>query len=103
MEQAFVHHVYFWLNNPGSAEDWQQLKAGLEKLKAVKSIRMAHIGVPADTNRGVIDRSYSLSWLLFFDNAADQEGYQSDPIHLEFVRTCSHLWSKVLVYDSLPA
>lgn len=98
---TFVHHVYFWLSNPESKADFDQLAAGLQKLTAVKTIRSFHIGKPADTNRDVIDRSYSLSWLALFDNKADQDGYQTDPIHLKFVEECRHLWKKVVVYDSV--
>ncbi len=97
----FIHHVYFWLKNKDSKEDQQQLVEGLKKLSAAKTIREFHIGQPADTNRDVIDRSYSISWCLVFDNAADQASYQVDPIHLKFVEECSALWTKVVVYDSV--
>ncbi len=97
----FVHHVYFWLNNPDSAADKAKLVEGLNTLKAIKPIRLARIGEPATTNREVIERGYAVSWLLFFDNLADQEIYQKHPVHLKFVENYSHLWSKVIVYDSV--
>jgi len=100
-ENKFIHHVYFWLKNAGSKEDKAKLVEGLQKLSKVTTIKWFHIGQPADTNRDVIERSYAISWCLLFDNAADQESYQSDPIHLKFVEECSHLWSKVIVYDSV--
>lgn len=99
----FVHHVYFWLKDPESETARRQLTEGLQRLSAVGTIRHFHIGRPADTNRDVIERSWSLSWLALFDNAADQDSYQVDPVHLEFVETCSHLWAKVVVYDSVGA
>lgn len=99
----FVHHVYFWLKNPGSREDLAKLQEGLQKLSKVKTIRMFHIGRPADTNREVIDRSYAISWLTTFDTPEAQEQYQQDPIHLAFIADCSSLWSKVIVYDSVDA
>ncbi len=97
----FIHHVYFWLDKPDSREDLEKLLAGLKKLSAVKTIKVSYIGKPADTNREVIDRSYSVSWLCFFDNKADQDSYQVDPIHLQFVEDCKHLWKKVIVYDTV--
>jgi hypothetical protein len=100
---AFIHHVYFWLHNPNSEEDKKALVEGLKKLSKVTTIKSHYIGVPASTRRDVIDSSYSVSWLLFFENAADQDSYQTDPIHLEFVKTCKHLWSKVIVYDTVNA
>ena len=101
IENKFIHHVYFWLKNTGSKEDRAKLVEGLQKLSKVKTIKTFHIGMPADTNRDVIDRSYAISWFVLFDNAADQASYQVDPIHLKFVEECSHLWSKVIVYDSV--
>jgi hypothetical protein len=100
-KNMFVHHVYFWLKNPGSKEDLEKLINGLHKLSGVKTIKMFHIGKPADTHREVIERTYAVSWLLLFDNKIDQDSYQEDPIHKTFVADCSHLWSKVVVYDSV--
>ena len=103
LQEVFIHHVYFWLSNEESGSDRDALVKGLQDLSAVKTIQQFHIGVPAATDRDVIDRSYAVSWLAVFNNAADQESYQVDPIHLNFVDTCSRLWKKVVVYDSVPA
>ena len=102
-KNIFVHHVYFWLKNPESAADKDQLVQGLRKLSAVQTIKTFHIGQPAPTNREVIERSYAISWLVIFHSKEDQDSYQSDPIHLKFVDECKHLWSKVIVYDSIDA
>lgn len=101
LQHIFIHHVYFWLKSPDSKADLSALTEGLQKLSKVKAIREFHIGRPADTYRDVIDRSYSLSWFLLFANEADQASYQTDPVHLKFVEDCSHLWNKVIVYDSV--
>jgi hypothetical protein len=100
-ENMFVHHVYFWLKNPEKEADKAQLVDGLKKLSAVETIDSFHIGQPADTNREVIDRSYAVSWLLLFKNKGDQDVYQVHPLHLKFIEECSHLWQKVIVYDSV--
>jgi Stress responsive A/B Barrel Domain len=100
-KNLFVHHVYFWLKEPQSKEAAAKLVEGLEGLSKVKTIQMFHIGKPADTNREVIERSYAISWLVLFKDKADQDAYQVDPIHLKFVEQYAHLWSKVVVYDSV--
>lgn len=99
-KKIFIHHVYFWLKNPENKTDKDKLVEGLKKLSKVKTIKMAHIGQPASTNRDVIDSSYSISWMLIFKNKANQDSYQTDPIHLKFIEECASLWSKVVVYDS---
>ena len=103
MKNIFIHHVYFWLKNAGNAADYNALVAGLMKLSKAATIRQFHIGKPADTNRDVIDSSYAVSWMLVFDNDEDQATYQTDPMHLQFIDECSHLWSKVVVYDAVDA
>jgi hypothetical protein len=49
----------------------------------------------------VVDSSYSASELMFFDDVAGHQNYQNHPIHKEFIKTCAHLWEKVIVYDSM--
>jgi hypothetical protein len=101
MQNVFIHHVFFWLKEPHNESNRQQLAEGLKKLAAISAIRSFHIGRPAATSRNVIDTSYSISWLISFKNAADQDSYQSHPIHLDFVKECAHLWEKVVVYDAI--
>ncbi len=103
MKNIFIHHVYFWLKNTGNVADRDKLVEGLKKLSAVNTIKQFHIGKPANTSREVIDSSYAVSWMLIFANDADQASYQTDPVHLKFIDECSHLWSKVVVYDAVDA
>jgi hypothetical protein len=99
-----VHHVFFWLKNPGSTEDLAKLLAGLLTLADIETVRAAHFGVPASTEkRDVVDNSYSASEILFFDDEAGQKIYQDHPIHQQFVADCSHLWDRVVVYDAIAA
>ncbi len=99
----FVHHVYFWLKDKDNSADHAKLLEGIKTLAAIEPKIQVHIGVPATTNRGVIDTSYAFSLLLTFNNLEDQESYQVHPIHLAFVDQYSSLWSKVIVYDSVDA
>ena len=96
------HQVFFWLKNPGDKADRDKLIAGLKALKAIDVIQHLHVGVPASTEkRDVIDNSYDVSELMVFKSVEDQKRYQDHPLHQRFVADCSHLWSKVVVYDSM--
>lgn len=99
----FTHHVFFWLKNKNSDADWEDLLKGLQTLTVIEPKTMIHIGVKATTNRTVIDTSYDFSLLLVFKDLEEQESYQVDPIHQDFVKNCSHLWEKVTIYDSVDA
>lgn len=99
-KNVLVHHVFFWLKNPDSKEDLAKLIAGVKSLSKIETIRMIHVGVPASTEkRDVVDNSYSVSELMFFDDEAGQKIYQDHAIHQKFIAECSPLWEKVVVYD----
>lgn len=95
-----LHHVFFWLKNPDSADDRTQLILAIKKLGDIGTVRAIHVGVPASTEkRDVVESSYHVSELLCFDDVEGQNAYQVDPLHKKFVDENSHLWSKVVVYD----
>ena len=99
LENTFVHHVHFWLKNK---DDKGKLIEGLNTLVPITHIRDMHIGVPADTNRDVIDRSYDVSLLLLFDGQEAEEAYQHDPTHIIFAEQYAKLFcAKVVVQDSV--
>jgi len=95
-----VHHVFFWLKNPASTADRDKLLAGVKSLKKIETIKFLHVGVPASTEkRDVVDNSWAVSEMMFFDNVEDQKIYQDHPIHQQFIKEHSMLWDKVVVYD----
>jgi hypothetical protein len=99
-----IHHVFFWLKNPDSKEDRAKLIAGVKTLSKIPTVRSLHVGVVASTEkRDVVDNSWGVSELMFFSDLEGQEIYQTHPIHLDFIKNCSHLWDKVVVYDSIDA
>jgi hypothetical protein len=103
-EWPVVHHVFFWLKNPASIEDRDKLVAGVKTLSKIETVRKLRVGVVASTEkRDVVDNSWAVSELMFFSDLAGQATYQTHPIHLEFIKSCSHLWEKVIVYDAVDA
>lgn len=99
-----VHHVFFWLKNPGSKEDRDKLVEGVKTLKNIPTVKELHVGVVASTaKRDVVDVSWAVSELMFFDDLQGQAVYQTHPIHLEFIKNYGHLWEKVVVYDVMEA
>jgi hypothetical protein len=99
--KLFVHHVFFWLKKPVSAEARAKFEKALKDLVTVETIVHYHLGVPAPTSREVIDTSYSYSLLTLFKDKKGQDTYQDHPTHLRFVADCKDLWEKVVVYDSV--
>lgn len=100
-EKNIAHQVYFWLKNPGSVEDRELLINGIKTLRKIETVQKLTIGIVAATEkRPVIDDTWGVSELALFKDLAGQANYQTHPIHLDFVKNYSHLWSKVVIYDS---
>lgn len=102
LTKAVMHHVFFWLKEPNNQAHRKQFENALEALLKVETIKMSHVGIPAATEeRGVVDNTYTYSYMVMFDNLEDQFVYQKHPIHLKFIEENSQLWNKVVVYDSV--
>ncbi len=97
----FIHSVYFWLKPELSEEQRAVFWEGVHSLTTIQSIRQGYVGLPAATDRPIIDRSYSCSLIIVCDDDAGHEAYQEDPIHDRFRQQCGECWSKVLIYDAL--
>jgi hypothetical protein len=79
----------------------EKFEEALNILVTIETIVDYHLGIPASTDRDVIDNTYSYSLLTTFRNKGDQDIYQTHPIHLKFIEDCQDLWGKVIVYDSV--
>ncbi|HBH84729.1 MAG TPA: stress protein, partial [Bacteroidales bacterium] len=99
--KQFIHHVFFWLKDPSNKEARDKFEKAARELVTVETILDFHIGVPAPTDREVIDTTYSYSVLTTYRNKEDQDIYQTHPKHLKFIEDCQELWEKVVVYDSV--
>ena len=96
----FFHVVNFWLKVGLSAEDEAKFLAGVKTLGQIDTLKVFSVGKPAETDRPVIDRSYSYCLVTAFDDEAGHDIYQEAPVHLKFIADCAHLWERVLIYDS---
>ena len=97
----FVHAVYFWLRSDLTGEDEERFAAGLRALCAIEVVERSHVGVPARTDRPVIERSYSRALVLAFADEAAHDAYQVHPAHDRFRAECGGYWTAVRIYDSV--
>ena len=101
LEGGFIHMVFFWLINDTPEVKQKFMKELKQFIGQVDEIKQSHIGTPADTNRDVIDNTWSYNLVLTFDSKKEQDIYQEHQAHLKFIENASSLWEKVLVYDSI--
>lgn len=97
----FVHAVYFWLRDDVRDQERAKFLEGLESLTTIETVGQSYVGVPAETDREIIDRSYSSALILVFADQAAHDAYQQHPTHDRFRETCSGFWKKVQIYDSV--
>ena len=97
----FIHAVYFWLRRDLKPAERERFAAGLRSLRAIEGVRHGYIGVPAPTDRPVIERGYSNSLVLVFPDEAAHDAYQVHPVHDRFRAECGAFWTTVRIFDSV--
>jgi hypothetical protein len=96
----FIHTVYFWLKPDASATARDQLKRDcVEYLGEIPGVKFLFAGIPAGTDRPVVDNSYAVAVTVALDDAAGHEVYQTHPLHLDFIARNKPNWDRVQVYD----
>ncbi|MDF1505930.1 Dabb family protein [Roseisolibacter sp. H3M3-2] len=99
----FVHAVYFYLRDGLSPEERARFDAGVRSLRDIETVRQGWVGVPAPTDRPVIERGYHTALVLLFADQAAHDAYQTHPVHDRFRAECAGLWRDVRIYDSVDA
>ncbi len=97
----FVHAVYFWLRENLTSDQQAKFVAGIESLRSIETVTQGWIGLPAPTDRPVIERGYSRALVLVFVDQRQHDIYQRHPIHDRFRAECSGFWTQVRIYDSI--
>lgn len=98
VQGAFVHMVFFWLNETTNVEDFK--KSTAELMEQINEVVSYHVGVPAGTPREVVDNSYGVCLIATFASKEDQDTYQKHPVHLKYIEENNQLWNRVQIYDS---
>jgi hypothetical protein len=101
LEGNFVHVVFFWLVDDAKETREKFLSELLTFIDNMDLIKTRHIGTPADTDREVIDNTWSYSLVLSFDSKKEHDIYQEHQLHKDFIENASSLWTRVQVYDSV--
>lgn len=101
-DPAFVHSVYIWLKDPGSAEDRAAFEASMEKfMDNTLYAKTKFLGTPPKATRDIVDDTYTYNLIVTFASAEDQDRYQTEQAHLDFIEESNHLWNKIVIYDAL--
>ena len=96
----FTHVVRFWVKPETSETEKSSLLTDCtELLSKIPGIKFISAGVPAASEREVVDTSYDVGMCIVFDTSAQHDVYQTHPIHLKFISRNKALWKRVRVVD----
>ena len=96
-----LHIVVFWLKKDLTKEELTTFENEVRSLENISSVEQLHVGKPASTaKRPVIDDSYDFCLTVMLIDIVAHDTYQEDPLHLDFIKHCSHMWEKVKIYDA---
>lgn len=96
-----THIVVFWLKKDISEKELSTFENQVRSLENISSVEQIHVGKPASTmKRPVIDDSFDFCLTVVLKDIAAHDTYQQDPLHLDFIKNCSHMWEKVKIYDA---
>ncbi len=95
-----AHHVLFWLKADTTEIQKTDFLKGLQSLEEIEVVRTIHIGTPAPIERAVVDATYTFSLLVFFEDLAAHDVYQSHAIHQAFLGENKIHFEKVVIYDA---
>ena len=97
----FKHTVFFWLKNPEKKADREAFEKSLKKfIDNSEFVQSKHLGIPAKTNREVVDNTYTYCLQVTFKSKKEHDKYQAEKAHKTFIEESMALWEKVIVYDS---
>lgn len=94
------HHVLFWLKADTTEDQKAAFRKGLESLEKIESVTNFHVGTPAPIERAVVDVTYTFSLLVFFEDLAGHDVYQTHALHLAFLDEFRVMFEKVVIYDA---
>ena len=99
-QSNFIHMVFFWLKDTSDKQVDAFKNRTISFLDQVKSIASYHVGIPATTDRPIIERSYTVALVVTFKDKKEHDIYQEHQAHKQFIDDCQHLWDNVKIFDT---
>ena len=100
-ETLFVHSVYFWLKDDVTPESRDTFMTVLRGLEQIQSVQALELGVPANTPREVVDNSYDVALLVYFDDVIGHDEYQADQIHKDAIDVFEDWIADIKIFDAV--
>lgn len=92
--------VFFWLKDTSHKKIDFFKNRIVSFLDQIKTIDNYHVGIPASTDRPIIERSYTIALVVTFKDKKAHDIYQKHEAHKSFIDDCQHLWTCVKIFDT---
>ena len=96
----FIHMVFFWLKDTSHKKIDFFKNRTVSFLDQIETIDNYHVGIPASTDRPIIERSYTIALVVGFKDKKAHDIYQDHEAHKSFINDCQHLWTCVKIFDT---
>jgi hypothetical protein len=97
----FTHVVLFWLKKDAPNAKQQLLDDARRLLSTIPGMTFFDIGVPAGTDRPVVDNTYDAALVTVFADSAGHDAYQVHAAHQEFIARNKPNFDRIRVFDSI--
>jgi len=92
--------VFFWLKDTSHKQIDIFKNRTISFLDQIETIENYHVGIPASTDRPIIERSYNIALVVTFRDKKAHDFYQEHEAHKSFIDDCQHLWTSVKIFDT---
>ena len=99
-QSNFIHMVFFWLKDTTDKQVDTFKNRTISFLDQIDSIDTYHVGIPASTDRPIIERSYNVALVVTFQDKEAHDIYQDHKAHKWFINDCQNLWDSVKIFDT---
>ena len=92
--------VFFWLKDTSHKKIEIFKNRTFSFLNQIENIDSYHVGIPASTDRPIIERSYTIALVVAFKDKKAHDIYQEHEAHKSFIDDCQNLWTQVKIFDT---
>ena len=99
-EQLITHVVVVWVNDDVSDQQISKIIEEAQILRSINVVQDLKIGRPVESERAIVDDSFSFALSVTFKNSADMQAYSIDETHIAYVKSAlKPVLKKIVVYD----
>lgn len=99
-EQLITHVVVVWVKDDVSHKQVSKIIEAASVLRSIDVVQDLKVGRPVESERAIVDDSFSFALTVTFENNADMQAYINNEAHVAYVKSAiKPVLKKIVVYD----